>query len=100
GSHDLASFLAADHRHDLERGARPSPSQDPLLEQTKVVAFHELKTSSKIRFDPTVDVFEPVRQHATAFLQSLVCGQHVLVLETLDDHEKHVRLRSSSTKVA
>src|SRR5215470_10103168 len=89
GGDDFTRLFAADDWHDLKRRARPAPSKDPLLNQAEVVAFHELKTSSKIRFDPAVDVFEPVRQHPATFPEPLVCRQHVLVIETLDDHKKH-----------
>jgi hypothetical protein len=80
-------------RHDVKSSARAPPSKYPLLKQAEVVAFHELKTSSKIWFYPAIEVFEPIRQHSAALPQCLVCGQYVLVLETLDDHEKHCQFR-------
>jgi hypothetical protein len=92
-SDHLAGLLAADDWHDLEGRAGAAPSKYPLLKEAKVVTFHELKTSSEIRFYPAIEVFEPIGQHPAAFAKGLVRGQHVLILETLDDHEKHCRLR-------
>jgi hypothetical protein len=92
-SDDVTRLLAAHDWHYLKCSARPPPSKYPLLKQAEVIAFHELKTSTKIRLDPAINVLEPIRQHPAAFPEFLVCGQHVLILETLDDHEKHCQLR-------
>jgi hypothetical protein len=82
-SDDVTRLLAAHDWHYLKCSARPPPSKYPLLKQAEVIAFHELKTSTKIRLDPAINVLEPVRQHPAAFPEFLVCGQHVLILETL-----------------
>jgi len=73
-SDDLAGFFAAYQRYDFKSSTRASPSKYPFLKQTKIVAFHKLKTSRKIRFYPAIEVFEPSRQHSAAFKQCLVRG--------------------------
>jgi hypothetical protein len=85
--YDCARVRAADHRHELESRSEATPSQHPLLQQPQVVALHELKTSSKIRLHPTVDVSQAIGKPPTIVAKSSVDWNHVVVLESLDDHE-------------
>jgi hypothetical protein len=58
---NLACFLAAYNWYDLKGNPRAPPPKYPLLKQAEVVTFHKLKTSSKIRLYPAIEVFEPIR---------------------------------------
>ncbi len=87
--------LTAFHdRHDLEGGACSPPMQDPLLDEAKLVALHELKAAGEVRLDPAGDVLQPLGQTSSSIPNALVDRQHVVAFETLDDHEEHITLRS------
>jgi hypothetical protein len=65
------------------------PPDHPLLEESRVVAFHELEAAIKIRLYPAVDVLQTVWEHATLFRKATVHGASVSVLEPLNYNEKH-----------
>lgn len=66
GRDDLSGLLAADDGDDFKRRPKATPLQDPLLEEAQIVTCHQLKTATKVRLDPTVDVGQPLRDHAPA----------------------------------
>jgi hypothetical protein len=64
--------------------------QDPFLEETDVVAAHELEATADVRLHPTFDLFEIVRQGTPAVPKTLIDRHHVIVAKSRDDHERHV----------
>jgi hypothetical protein len=68
------------------------PAQDPLLEQTSVVALHELKTTAHTGFDPAADVRQSVGQAASLIPEAAVNRRYGAWFEPFDDHEQHRRL--------
>src|SRR5215212_154055 len=64
-----------------------SPAQYPLLEQARVVAGHELKTSAKACFDPASLVGQPVRQRTAFISQAAVDVGDRPRFEPFDHHE-------------
>src|SRR5579871_1695915 len=93
--YDFLRVLARQHGHDLQADTTVPPIQCPLLDQAQVVALHKLKAAVEIRLDPAADIFQPVRRHTAALAEALIDGDGVLVLEALDDHEKHRILHES-----
>jgi hypothetical protein len=63
-----------------------SPLENPFLENPYVITPHQLKATGKIRFNPTIDVFEPVRENSPGVSQLLIHRNHVVVSKPLDDH--------------
>jgi len=84
---NIASLRAAHHRNNLERDPCTSPIQHPILEQPKVIALHELETTTEVGLDPTINVLETVWNRTAAIANALVDGDHVVVAKSLDDHE-------------
>jgi len=37
-----------------------APARDPRVEELRVFRFHQLKTSSGVKIDPTVEVAQPL----------------------------------------
>jgi hypothetical protein len=70
-----------------------APERDPLLQQARVVALHELEAALEARLDPAVDVAEPLWGAAAPIAQAAIHRLGVAVPETLDHHEQHGVLR-------
>src|SRR5204863_8957675 len=85
---DLAGLGRWNDGHDLELD-EVAPAQDPLLEQARVVALHQLEAAVEARLDPAADVREPVRRAASVLPEPPVHRLGVTVLEALDHHEEH-----------
>jgi hypothetical protein len=66
------------------------PPDNPLLKQSGIVALHELEATVEIRFDPTINVLQTLRKHASSFPRTIVHGAGISVLEFLNHHEEHV----------
>jgi hypothetical protein len=58
----FAGVLARPHRDDLEGYAETPAIQDPLLQQPRVVAFHQLEAAVEVRLDPAPDISESLRK--------------------------------------
>lgn len=90
---DHFTRLGARHdRKELERDTNAPPLEYPLLQQSRVITFHQLKAAAEIGLHPAIDVPQAFGQHAPASTHLLIDGDHVVVFESLDDHEKHVGL--------
>src|SRR5262249_1443968 len=66
-----------------------APVQQPILQEARVVAFHQLEAAVKVRLDPAPDIFQAVRRHATLFAEAAIDRLRVAVAEPFDDHEEH-----------
>ena len=86
GGHDLAGLTALDDGDDFEGRSRSLPVKHPLLEQSEVFAFHELKASGEVGLDPAIDVLQALRKTAALSAHALIYGKHVVALEPFDDH--------------
>src|SRR5688572_20961936 len=71
-SDDLASLRTRHDGNDFERHASSAPLEYPLLQQSQIVAFHELKAPAEVGFDPAVDVLESSRDRTSALANALV----------------------------
>src|SRR5271168_2205128 len=74
------------------------PVNHPLLEQFRLIAFHQLKAPIKVRFDPAIDVDQTGRQHASLLLETLVDRLCITILESFDHHEQHEQLPHVATR--
>jgi hypothetical protein len=72
----------------------------PFLEQSKIIAFHQLKAAAEVRLNPAINILQSARNHSAFITDALVDRQHVIVFEPFDDHEQHRLLRSFSTDEA
>src|SRR5260370_33326781 len=88
-SDDFPGFLVRHHRDDLEGHAETLAVQDPILQQPRVVAFHQLKAAVEIGFDPTPDITQSFGKFDALVAHALVDRDRVTVLEALDHHEQH-----------
>src|SRR5688572_173610 len=86
---ELTSLCRREHRHDLEGYAGAPPMQNPGLQQAQIVAAHELKAACKARLDPAVDIVQAIGQPPPTVAHPLVDRDHIIVVESLDDHEQH-----------
>src|SRR6185437_3882022 len=57
------------------------PAQNPLLEQSRIITFHELKTATQPRFDPTVNVRQAFWQASPLIAQAAIDIEHNAGLE-------------------
>src|ERR1041384_3777974 len=86
--HQFAGLIGRHHRHDLAFH-QVAPVQEPVLQQARVIAFHELEAAVEIRLDPAADVFEAIRHHAALIAKSAIDRLRVPVAKPLDHHEQH-----------
>jgi hypothetical protein len=91
-SNNLPGFLTWYDGDDFERCARPSPLEDPFLEEPQVVATHYLKATGEIGLHPAIYVLQPVREGTPTIPQTLVNRNHIVFAKSLDDHKQHVQL--------
>src|SRR5262249_8417268 len=87
---DLPRLIAWHDRNDFKGYAGAPPLQDPFLEETHVVAAHELEAAAEVGLHPTVDGFQTVRQGTPPIPDTLGDRHHVIVAKSFDDHEQHV----------
>ena len=69
------------------------PFQHPFLQQFCIITFHQLEAAVKVCFNPTVNILQAFRKHASTFSGSRVYGACVSVLEPFNDHEEHIASR-------
>jgi len=89
-SDNFTGLRAGYHGHYLEGDPRASPLEHPRLQKPQIIALHQLEASTEVWLDPAIDVLKTIRDRASAITHALVDGNHVVVSESLDDHEKHV----------
>lgn len=65
------------------------PGRDPVIEQTTVLALHDLVAAGQIGGHPTVDVAKPVRCQSALLAEAIIDGTRIAVAEILDDEEEH-----------
>ena len=63
------------------------PIRRPVLKQSLVITFHELKAPIVIGFDPASDIPQTFRQLASTIAETAVDRLGIAVVESLDDHE-------------
>src|SRR5579859_5864580 len=68
------------------------PVRDPLIEQTAVVGLHQLIAALKFFVDPTRDVLEAFRRHATAVAKPAIHGYGIP--EVLHHHVQYAGSRN------
>jgi hypothetical protein len=71
------------------------PTRDPFLQESRVVALHQLKAAAKVRLDPTINVIQTLRHHPPALAVSPVNGRGVSTPETLYYHKQHADTSAS-----
>lgn len=65
------------------------PVLEPRVEETAVVALHDLKALSKVVGHPAVHVLDAGWSETPAVTEATVHGKGIAVAEPLDDHEEH-----------
>ena len=99
-SDNFSRLFACQNGNDFKGCSRSAPLQDPFLEQSKIIAFHQLKAAAEVRLNPAINILQSARNHSAFITDALVDRQHVIVFEPFDDHEQHRLLRSFSTDEA
>src|SRR5262249_55260859 len=89
-TNNVTGTLRSRHRTDLKID-QVVPLRNPLLEQARLVALHELKAALQVYLKPAIEVFHPLRQHASLLAEAAVNGGGVPVPKALDHHEEHRR---------
>src|SRR5688572_23646947 len=66
------------------------PARDPLAEERRVFALHQLKAPAEALLDPALDVAQPCGRHPPALAEAAVdLLRRLAAPEALDDHEQH-----------
>ena len=80
---NFAGERARNDRNELERHTATAPVQRPLLQQSRVIALHQLKATTEVRLDPAVDVPQALGQpppgvaHASIHWEACRCCENV-----------------------
>jgi hypothetical protein len=69
-SDNFSRLFACQNGNDFKRCSRSAPLQDPFLEQSKIIAFHQLKAAAAVRLNPAINILQSVGNHS-AFITEM-----------------------------
>src|ERR1700748_1566570 len=90
------SFARCNYRKNFEVD-KVFPIFNPLIQQSGIIASHQLKTPLEFIVDPTVDIFQSVRSHPALFSKPRINRPGITILEVLDNHKHHKKTTSNSS---